>query len=204
MKQRTTRDNQTFMALAGAALLCCSLGAAAQPGGNSAAAGGASAPKAGTAATQGSPVSVDRADRAFVEAAARDGMAEVMVGRMAQDKASNAQVKAFGERMAQDHGKANAELLMIAGTRGIAAPNDAGAEHKKHADRLTKLSGADFDRAYMKLMVEDHAKDVKSFERASKSAKDADIRAFAARTLPTLQSHLQMARTTQAAVKAAK
>ncbi len=191
----------SMKAAAAGAVMCLSLAAAAQPAGNTAATGTTPAQTPGTA---GGRAAVDRADLQFVETAARGGMAEVMMGQMAQQKAVNPQVKAFGERMVQDHGKANSELMQIAGSKGIAAPSDAGPDHKKHADRLAKLSGAEFDRAYMKHMVEDHEKDVKDFERASRSAKDAEIRAFAGRTLPTLQSHLQMARTTHDALKNTK
>ena len=78
----------------------------------------------------------------------------------------------------------------------------AKSEEQKRADKLSKLSGADFDRAYMKDMVEDHVKDVAMFEKEAKNGKDADVKAFADKTLPTLREHLQMARDVNAKVNA--
>lgn len=143
---------------------------------------------------------VDSSDRKFVDKAAQGGLAEIELGKLAQQRGSDPQVKAFGERMVQDHGKANDELLRIANQKGLPAPA-MDHSHQRDAEKLGKKSGADFDKAYMKHMLDDHKKDVKDFEKASKSAKDADIKDFAARTLPTLQAHLQQAQTTYDAVK---
>ena len=145
--------------------------------------------------------SLDAADRKFVENAARDGLAEVQLGQMAQQKAQHAQVKEFAGRMVTDHGKANEELKTLASSKGVQLPADTDKEHKGKADSLSKKSADKFDHEYMEEMVKDHKKDVKEFEKQSKNAKDADVRAFAAKTLPTLQEHLKMA---EAAEKAAK
>lgn len=140
-------------------------------------------------------VGLDRSDRKFVEEAAHGGMAEVELGRLAQQRAADSQVKAFGERMVVDHGKANDELMQLVSARGLQLPEpDRG--HMKDAERLGKLSGSKFDMAYMKHMLDDHKKDVAAFQKASRSAKDPEIRAFAAKTLPTLQAHLLQAQTT--------
>jgi putative membrane protein len=154
-----------------------------------------------TTTTGSAAQTMDSADRKFIGEAAQGGMAEVAMGQMAQQRGNNAQVKAFGQRMVQDHTKANEDLKRIATGKGLQLPTTLGSEHQHHADQFAKLSGADFDRAYMKHMLEDHKKDVSDFEKASKSAKDGDVKDFAGRTLPTLQSHLQLAQTTYDQVK---
>lgn len=163
-----------------------------------------STPSTGSTASTTGAATVDRGDRQFVEKAAQGGMMEVQLGQAAQQKASNAQVKSFGERMAQDHGKANDELKKIAGAKGLTVPTAMERSHMRDMERLQKLSGAEFDREYMKHMVADHKKDISAFEKQAKSGKDAELKAFAAKTLPTLQAHLKLAQTTHDAVKNAK
>jgi putative membrane protein len=138
-------------------------------------------------------------ERRFMETAARGGMAEVQLGKMAQDKAQDAQVKDFAGRMVTDHGKANDQLKQLATSKGVTLPAEPDAKHKRSADRLAKLSGAEFDRAYMKEMVDDHEKDVREFRDMSKSAKDAEVRSFASANLPTLEEHLKIAKQVHAA-----
>jgi putative membrane protein len=140
-------------------------------------------------------------DKAFAMEAAQGGMAEVALGKLAADKASNADVKQFGQRVVDDHGKANDELKGWASQKGVTLPADLNAKHKATEARLSKLSGAAFDRAYMAEMVADHNKDVAAFQQASKTAKDADLKAWAAKTLPTLQDHQKMARELNTKVK---
>ena len=120
---------------------------------------------------------------------------------MAVSKAASAHVKAFGNRMIADHGKANAELTQMAIIKGLDVPTVVGAENQKTADELSKQYGTDFDKAYMRAMVEDHEKDVKEFEKTSKNAKDAEIRNWATKMLPTLREHLRLAKDTQMKVK---
>jgi putative membrane protein len=149
----------------------------------------------------GGHASFAAADRAFVLEAAHGGMAEVELGRLAADKASNADVKQFGQRMVDDHGKANDELKALASQKNVTLPTELDAKHKATVARLSKLSGEAFDRAYMTDMVADHNKDVATFTRQSKMAKDADLKAWAAKTLPTLQEHQKMAREISAKVR---
>jgi putative membrane protein len=132
-------------------------------------------------------------DHAFVTEAAMGGMAEVELGQLASDKAQSDQVKQFAQRMVTDHGKANDELKSLAQRKNITLPTEVGAKHKATKDRLSKLSGSAFDRAYMQEMVADHRKDVSEFQRESRSGKDPDVKAWAAQTLPTLQEHMQLA-----------
>ena len=130
-------------------------------------------------------------DRKFVMEALKGGMAEVELGKLASEKASNDAVKQFGKRMADDHGKAGEELKKLAQDKGITPPMELDGKHKKLHDRLSKLSGAQFDRAYVDEMVKDHRKDVKEFQREAEKAKDPDVKSFASKTLPTLQDHLK-------------
>ncbi len=140
-------------------------------------------------------------DSSFVTKAAVGGLAEVKLGQLAILKASNGDVKSFGQQMADDHGKANVELKDLAAKKGFTLPTDVDAKHQATYDRLSKLSGAEFDRAYMQEMVADHNEDVSEFRREATSGSDADVKAWAAKTLPTLEHHLQMAESTNAKVK---
>jgi putative membrane protein len=137
----------------------------------------------------------------FVDKAAVGGMAEVKMGQLATQKASSPDVKAFGQQMVDDHGKANQELKDLASKKGITLPTDLDAKHQATYDRLSKLSGAAFDKAYMHEMVTDHHEDVNEFRKESKTGSDPDVKAWAAKTLPTLEHHLQMAESTDAKVK---
>ena len=136
-------------------------------------------------------VAADEGDAKFAVDAANGGMAEVALGKLAQGKATNAKVKEFADMMVADHTKANDELMALAKTKNITLPDSVSADEKKAMDDLSKKSGKDFDKAYVDLMVDDHKKDVKEFEDATKDLKDADIRAFATKTLPTLRTHLE-------------
>jgi putative membrane protein len=134
-------------------------------------------------------------DRKFVEQAAIDGLAEVQFGKLAQSKGANDAVKKFAARMVQDHGKANQQLKQLASAKGVQLPTDLDDRHKEDMQRLEKLSGAEFDREYMKHMVDDHKRDVAEFHKQATSGRDEQLKGFAARTLPTLQEHLKQAQT---------
>ena len=178
----------------GLALLVAATGAAAQATGASSAAG----------MKTGAGTTLPAGDKAFVEKAAIGGLAEVEFGKLAQQKGSNDQVKQFGSHMVADHSKANDELKQVASSKGVTLPSDLDAKHKNKMAKLQKLSGAQFDRAYMDDMVADHKEDVADFKKEASSGKDSDIKAFAAKTLPTLEDHLKMAQSTDAAVKGTK
>jgi len=138
--------------------------------------------------------SVPKADRQFIAEAASGGQMEVELGRMAADKASSDRVKQFGQRMVDDHAKANDELKDLAGKKAVTLPAKVSDKQRKTIDRLARLKGAEFDHAYMQMMLQDHVEDVGKFRKESQSAKDPDVKAFAAKTLPTLEEHLQMAK----------
>ncbi|MGH9820235.1 MAG: DUF4142 domain-containing protein [Pyrinomonadaceae bacterium] len=135
-------------------------------------------------------------DERFIKEAASGGMMEVELGKVAADKAQNSDVKAFGKRMQDDHSKANQELKTLASNKGVSIPAELDKKHKSQLDKLSKLSGAEFDRQYMKEMVDDHKKDVQEFQRAADKARDADVKKFASDTLPTLKEHLDLAQKT--------
>jgi putative membrane protein len=135
-------------------------------------------------------------DQTFAMKAAQGGLAEVQFGNLAKEKASSPDVKSFGEMMVADHSKANDELKEIASTKGITLPTSMDAKSQAMYDRMSKLSGAAFDKAYMKDMVADHKMDVNEFKKQSERGTDAELKAFAAKTLPTLQKHLQTAEET--------
>jgi putative membrane protein len=137
---------------------------------------------------------LNNADREFVNKAAIGGVAEVELGRVAMQRAARPAVRSFGERMVTDHGRNNAELATLARTKGMDVSATRDTTHQAMRDRLSGLSGADFDRAYMSEMVRDHTEDVALFERAAQTATDADIRTYAARSLPMLRNHLALAR----------
>jgi len=131
-------------------------------------------------------------DKKFAMDAAMGGMAEVELGKLAAEKATNPDVKQFAQRMVDDHGKANDELKTIASKESIDLPSQLDSKHQAVLDRLSKLSGADFDKAYVKEMVKDHDMDVKEFQREAQNGQNAALRDFASKTLPTLQEHQKM------------
>jgi putative membrane protein len=133
-------------------------------------------------------------DQTFIEKAVVGGLAEVQLGKMAADMASSAEVKQFGQRMVQDHSKANQELMALVKTKAISVPTALDQKHQEEADRLAKLQGPAFDRAYLQQMVKDHEEDVQLFSTQAKQGKDPELKAFAAKTLPTLEEHLRMVR----------
>ena len=126
--------------------------------------------------------------------AAGGGMMEVTLGQTAQQQAASQRVKDFGAMMVKDHTKANDELKSIANAKNFTLPATLPEKHQKHVDDLTKKQGKDFDKAYMRMMVNDHEEDIKKFEKAASDATDPAIKDFAARTLPVLRMHLDSAR----------
>jgi putative membrane protein len=137
--------------------------------------------------------SLAAADRTFVREAAKGGMAEVEMGKLAASKATNPEVKAFGQKMVDDHSKANDQLRQVASGKGMQLPTNLDTKSRAAYNHLEKLSGDAFDRAYVKMMVKDHVQDVAAFDKEAKSSgADSDVQQFASSTLPTLRSHLSM------------
>lgn len=138
---------------------------------------------------------LDRGDRKFMEKAAAGGMFEVEAGKLAASKAKDPQVKAFGDMLVDHHTKANQELASIAGTKGAAPPPELPRAERRMLDKLGKKEAAEFDRDFVRdVGIKVHEKDIKLFEKQAKDGKDADLKAFASKTLPVLRSHLDAAK----------
>lgn len=168
------------LAVASAFALSLSAGAFAQT---------PNSPMAGGSATAGK---VSAADRDFMTKAAAGGMAEVALGQLGQQKASADSVKEFGGHMVDDHTKANGELKAMADAKGVTLPAEPMPAQKSAMAKIDALSGPAFDSAFMKQMLADHKKTIALFEKCAKGS-DADVKAFATKTLPTLKAHLKMA-----------
>jgi putative membrane protein len=131
-------------------------------------------------------------DKDFVKDAAEGGMAEVELSKIAE-KSENPEVKRFAERMVQDHTAANAELTTIAAGLGAELPKALDPEHQKIRDQLRNMHGKAFDQQYMRVMVEDHNQAVKLFRQENSSIREAQLKQFTQKTLPTIEQHQKMA-----------
>jgi putative membrane protein len=137
----------------------------------------------------------------FMKEAASGGLMEVELGKVAAEKGSHQRVKEFGKRMQADHSKANAQLKKIASSKGVELPTEPSGEHKSTMDKLTKLSGAEFDREYMEAMVDDHKEDIEKFQTQADKGKDPEVKKFASESLPILKKHLELAQSTEKQIK---
>jgi putative membrane protein len=136
-------------------------------------------------------------DSDFMVKAANGGMMEVEAGNLAVEKAATESVRTFAARMVADHTLAGEELKALAEAKTIALPTELAKDEKDHLNDMGKKTGTEFDKHYVDMMVNDHDKTVSMFEDAAQNAKDPEVRAWAAKTLPTLKEH-------QALVKALK
>jgi len=137
----------------------------------------------------------------FMTEAATGGMAEIELSRLAATKSQNAEVKKFAQKMIEDHTNANVELKQMAGKKNVTLPTALDAAHQAVKDKLSGLSGAAFDKEYVNAMVTDHEKTVGLFKTQADGGTDADAKAFAAKTLPKLQGHLDMIKGMQGKMK---
>jgi putative membrane protein len=191
-----------------AALACGASWAATPASGNSANTGPNHSTLAAVSAAQpGSPADtthaaganakadakLSRGDKDFIEDAAKGGMFEVQSGQLAAQKGADQSVKDFGNKLVQDHGKANDELKQIAEAKGVKMPDKNDWSNRHEISKLQKLSGPAFDREFAKNEVKDHEKDIKSFEKAASKLKDPDLKSWAEKQLPALKEHLALA-----------
>ncbi|MEY2481750.1 MAG: putative rane protein [Verrucomicrobiota bacterium] len=132
-------------------------------------------------------------DKAFMKEAAKGGQMEVDMGKMAQAKGKNAEVKKIGSRMVADHSKANAELMAIAKKKGVDLSKEKPMTHK--------MDDANFDKQYIDMMVKDHEKDVAEFQAEAKNGSDADVKAFASKTSEVIKKHLALVKAAQSKIK---
>ena len=153
------------------------------------------------AAQQNNASRLKTADANFADKAAQGGMAEVELGKMAAKKAKDPKVKQFGQRMVDDHTKINDQLKSIATNKGLTLPTMLDSKDEALKNKLSSLQGEEFDKTYMENMVSDHEKDISDFQHEADHGQDADLKAFAQKNLPTLQTHLQLAKDALADVK---
>lgn len=186
-----TQKTNTMTALSVAGLLAVLAPAFAQtPHGNH-----GQANQGQGSATRHEGGSMSQQDHKFATDAAADGMLEVELGQLAIKNGSSQAVKDFGQRMVTDHTKANQQLMQVASQKGMSLPKELPANLKQERDKLSKTTGAEFDRMYIGHMVKAHEKDVKEFEKEAQKAGDPALRTFAEQTLPVLRQHLELVRT---------
>jgi putative membrane protein len=156
-----------------------------------------------TGATTGAQMSEmsSSSDRTFMQKAAQGGMAEVELGKLAEENAQSQAVKDFGKRMVDDHSKAGDELKQVASQQGVTLPADLSAKDNATKHGLSQLHGDAFDKAYMNDMVSDHRQDIAEFKHESTAGRDPQVKQWATQTLPTLEEHLKMAEQVDAKVK---
>jgi putative membrane protein len=142
-------------------------------------------------------------DLDFATKAAQGGLKEVRLGELAQRQAASPEVQQFGQRMVQDHGQANEQLIQIMQGKGIELPQEMPKEAQQLHDELQQKSGAEFDQAYMEDMISDHQKDVETFQQYVETGQDPELRSFAEKALPILEQHRRLAQQTQEQVTAA-
>lgn len=132
-------------------------------------------------------------DRLFMNRAAQGNLAEIRLSQLALQKASSDQVKQYAQQMIDQHTQATNQLTQIAGQKGVTLPRQIDAQHQQIERQLQRLSGASFDQAYMRAMVNDHAQTVALFQRQTQQGRDQDVVAFASELLPAIQQHYAMA-----------
>ncbi len=143
-----------------------------------------------TTTTGKTGIAVVADDAKFAVDAANGGMTEIELSKLATAKTTSAKIKEFADMMVMDHTKAGGELKAVAQVKNITLPDSLNADSKKVVMDMSKKSGADFDKAYVDKMVADHKATVEMFEDGSKKIKDADLKAFVDKTLPTIKGHL--------------
>jgi len=199
-----------MLCLAGATILAS--GAFAQaPGGGSPQ--GQSSPQPTTPSTSAPPMTSGdipqeavnplAADQKFLKDATEGARTQVELGKLAQEKGSSDAVKEFGKRVVEDHSKTSTDLEQLAAKAGVSVESDMPKKARKAQEKLSKLSGPDFDRTFTKMMLNDHKSDAKSFEKESKNGKIPEAKEFASNSLPTVQERLKMAQELDETVKAA-
>jgi len=132
-------------------------------------------------------------DQQFMIEAARGGIAEVELGRLATQRAANDAVRGFAQRMVTDHGGGNQELMQLAQSKGVTLPQEMGPAQRATMDRLATMSGPAFDQAYMDEMMKAHQQNIALFTRETREGQDADVRAWANKKLVSIQEHLRLA-----------
>jgi putative membrane protein len=144
-----------------------------------------------TAGAEEAKPALAKADKDFAAKAASSGMLEVRLGELAMQKASNEAVKDLAKQKVDEHTKANEKLTTMAKDKGIEMQTELMPKHQAMHDKLAKLEGDAFDKAYVSTLKQIHKNDLTMFKKAMKSAKDPDLKSFATDTVPTLEAHLK-------------
>ena len=165
-------------------------GSMTSPNGAGAGTGMAGAMTAGS----GSSATEDQAvrDKMFIRKAAEGGMAEVQLGQLAADKATSPEVKSFGQKMVTDHTTLNNDMKPIADSLGVMLPKKLKKEDQAEYDKLSALSGDDFDKEYLTFMVKDHHMDLREFRQESAVAQDPSLKAAVDKGFAVIREHTQM------------
>jgi putative membrane protein len=133
-------------------------------------------------------------DKRFMMYAARDSIFHVEAGKLAVERGSSEGVKKFGQHAIDHHTQLNDELMQLASKKGVMLPKKMGKKEQESLDKIAKLSGPDFDKAYLEMEIKDHSKDLSAFQKEAKEAKDPDVKAWAAKSVEAIEEHLKMAR----------
>jgi putative membrane protein len=140
------------------------------------------------------PAQTEVDDKRFVKDAAMAALTEAEVGKLAAQKASSDFIKQFGQSTVDDQTKLETELKQVASNAKVDVPNSVDSKHQSRIDKLSKLSGPEFDRAFLKDLKKDHAQDVREFQQEAQNGSDPGVKEFASKNLPTLQQHLETAK----------
>jgi len=161
------------------------------------------APSSGTTTTP-TQTSLSPVDKQFMIQAAQGGMAEVKMAQLALQKASNERVKDFASQMIAQHTPVNNQLMQLAAQKNVTLPTSIGAKNQATYNQLSKLSGTNFDRSYMSQAgVKGHTQQSAVFQREIQRGQDPEVKNFASQVLPTVQDHLQIARSIVSGTSAA-
>lgn len=151
------------------------------------------APDRSTEAVGGASGTLAAQDSTFAREAMQAGMAEVKMGQLAAKNSQNEAVRKYGQRLVDDHTKANQELKQIASRKSVSIESQLSQQHQSALDRLTGLKDNEFDQAFKQQAIQDHQKVIQLFEKQSQQGSDADLKAYAQKHLPHLREHLTMA-----------
>jgi putative membrane protein len=147
----------------------------------------------GTMGSQSQQGSISDSDRDFAKTAYQDNLAEISVGQLAVQRASNNDVKQYAQELVDDHTKANDQLKQIATSKGIDLPSEVDSQAKSEQDRLSQVSGSDFDRQFLDQEKKDHQKAIALFQQEASQGQDPDLKSYASENLSKLQQHASMA-----------
>ena len=140
------------------------------------------------------PMDQSSQDQAFVNEASRGGQMEIELGQLAEQNASNARVKQFGQRMVKDHTRLNSEIASMANKIGLTVPTTLSSEQQAEYAKLAKLSGTSFDTAYMNLMVKAHTGDLAAFRKEEAATQNREVKTTVSKAIPVIEEHLEMAK----------